>query len=378
MRSKLIIGLFYFSIFYLKGQPILDQPLHLQGLTVYADVSLENVYYYAPNPLSLGTGQDGKPDFKLTMIRYTGTALTSNQGTKQYNNIVQFKIMMHSMDSKVLESVKAELAEKAKSRIILLPLQIKHIESTLVYTEINPEGLKRDNQKLEAGVFEASNDNSPNPNSYWTERYYTIRLSNESAQLIEKTLAKGQTIIGFNYAFITEGVSKKQSTVNIATNDSQSEIVQELKKQVKADTITTRLEKFAVLSDAFQVLIDTKKYSNLIQKIDLNAERIPADYAALEIRCYDFSNNIRKDLDAKRIEIEAEGITRNAVVSQRFTFSSQQSDIYSKTVKFPYAVRTDKPFKYRIIEIAKTGGQPKVSQWIEQKKWYELLDITNH
>jgi hypothetical protein len=347
----------------------------VQGLTVYPDIALSNVYYYAPSSLSLSVGQDGKPDFKLTMIRFTGTTLTSNQGTKRFNNITQFKIVMKSVDNKILESVRIQLTKISK--IALLPLKLKRIDTQLIYTEINPEGLKQNNQKLESGIFETTQDNIPNENTYWTERYYTIRLSNESAQLLEKTLEKGQTIIGFNYAFITEGVSKKQSEVNIQTNALELEQVQTIKEQIKADTFIAKLDNYPIFSDAFQVLIDTKKHSNLVQKIDLNTERLPADYAALEVRCYDFNNSIRKDLDAKRIEIEAEGITRNTIVSQRFTFSNLQSDIYVKNIKFPYIVRTDRPFRYRLIEILKTGGQPNVSAWIEQKNWSKLLDVTS-
>lgn len=375
MKRYILVGFLHISVFYLKGQPILDQPLNVQGLTVYPDIALSDVYYYAPSSLSLSVGQDGKPNFKLTMIRYTGTALTSNQGTKRFNNITQFKIVMKSVDTKILESVQTQLTKKSKTR--LFPLKIKRIETQLIYTEINPEGLKQNNQKLESGVFETTQDNLSNENAYWTERYYTIRLSNESAQLLERTLEKGQTIIGFNYAFITEGVSKKQSEVNIQTNAPELEQVQTIKEQIKADTLMTKLDNYAVFSDAFQVTIDTKKHSDLIQKIDLNAERLPADYAGLEIRCYDFNNGIRKDLDAKRIEIEAEGITRNALVLQRFTFSNLQSDIYAKNIKFPYIVRTDRPFRYRLVEILKTGGQTKVSAWIEQKNWNTLLDITS-
>lgn len=375
MKRYILVGLFYISVFYLNGQPILDQSFDVQGLKVYPDITLSNVYYYAPNSLSLNVGQDGKPDFKLTMIRYTGTALTSNQGTKRFNNIAQFKIVMKNMDTKILESVQARLSKKSK--ITLLPLKIKRIETQLIYTEINPEGLKQNNKNLESGIFETTQDKSPNENTYWTERYYTIRLSNESAQLLEKTLEKGQTIIGFNYVFMTEGVSKKQREVNIQTNRPEHEQVQAIKEQIKADTLIAKLDNYPIFSDAFQVLIDTKKYSDLIQKIDLNAERLPADYAALEVRCYDFNNSIRKDLDAKRIEIEAEGINRSALVSQRFTFSNLHSDIYVKNIKFPYIVRTDRPFRYRLVEILKTGGQPKVSAWIEQKNWDVLLDITS-
>lgn len=65
MKIYILVGFLHISVFYLMGQPILDQPLNVQGLTVYPDIALSNVYYYAPSSLSLSVGQDGKPDFKL-------------------------------------------------------------------------------------------------------------------------------------------------------------------------------------------------------------------------------------------------------------------------------------------------------------------------
>lgn len=358
------------------GQPILDEPHQRHGITLYRDALLPNVYYYAPGTLSLATRPDGQPEFRFTMSRYTGTALTRNQGKTQFNNMVQFKIVMNGIDTKALETVKNELSNEMN--VQLQPLTIKNIQSTLAYTDINEEGLKGLTMVLGNGNFETAKEQTDNQNqTYWTERYYTLRLSNESAQLLMSTLEKGQTLLGFSYSFEADGISRKYAESRLKTQHVEVDAEKELQEKFKTDTVLTRWSNYVIYSDAFQIMLDVRQYKDLVHKIDLNAERIPADYAVLEVRCYDFNNALRQDLDAKRIEIEATGISRDVVVKQRFTFSALQSDIYVKTIQFPYVVRTDKPFRYRIVEISKTEIRPQVSEWREQKNWFALLDITS-
>lgn len=348
----------------MNAQPVLNQPHSQLGVTLYPDASSEKVYYYAPGTLSLATRQDGRPDFRLTMTRYTSTALTNHPGKTRFNSIMQFKILMKPFDDAILQKIKQQLP----SDIRLSPLPIQNIRSTVVHIDINPEGIQGAKKVLENGHFESTDQKLP-IQTYWTERNYTLRLSSESAQLLQSAFEKGQTLLGFSYSFEAAGVSKQVIETSVKENLSI------LKNIPPSDTTVQPLNHYTIYSNAFEILLDTRKYPELIQKIDLNAERLPADYAALEVRCYDFNNELRHDLDAKKIEIEAQGITQKTRVTQQFTFLERQPDVFVKTIQFPYAVRTDKPFRYRILEITKEG-RPQVSAWREQKNWVELLDIT--
>ncbi|MCB0376661.1 MAG: hypothetical protein KDD04_12135, partial [Sinomicrobium sp.] len=112
---------------------------------------------------------------------------------------------------------------------------------------------------------------------------------------------------------------------------------------------------------------------DLTKQIDIN-ERIPPEYAALDVYCFDFNNAIREDLYAKRVEFKAEGVGRGEV-SFKVTFRATEPDIYAKTIRFIYAVKLDKPCSYRITEIFKDGRTER-SKWTAVENWHQILDVT--
>jgi hypothetical protein len=92
------------------------------------------------------------------------------------------------------------------------------------------------------------------------------------------------------------------------------------------------------------------------------------------VYCYDFNNAIRADLFAKRIEISATSVNGSEIYHTS-TFKQSQPDEYAKSIRFPYAVRFDKPYKYRITEITQEGDVVS-SGWIERTSWSDIIDIT--
>ena len=139
----------------------------------------------------------------------------------------------------------------------------------------------------------------------------------------------------------------------------------------RADTL---LDTRVVKAGAFEVIIDTEKWPDLISKVDIN-EQIPPDYAAINVYCYDFNNELRQDLAQKKIEIEATGVG-GGKVTLKYTFRNNTPDIYVCDLKFPYAVRIDTTYRYRVTEIT-TGGYINRTEWITQGSWHEILDITS-
>jgi hypothetical protein len=374
MKYIFLVGMIWYACVKSNGQPLLLQPIQQAGLTLYPDLILKNRYYYVAGQLMLAVKPDGKPEFKLMMTRYTGSHITNNYGLTKFNNVLQFKIKLKYVEPSVLQQLRRSLS--ADRNVELIPLQIKNIQSSLTYQEINPAGVNGDTISVGNGAFETIQDQGA-VQTTWTERYYTIRMSNEQAQLLANTLEKGQTFFGFTYDFETDGVSVKFDQQRLEVQNMEESKVNEIRDKFKVDTVITPLVNYKIVSDAFEIRVMAGEYKDLVHKIDLNAVRIPADYAALEIRCYDFNQGIRTDLGAKRIEIEATGVSLTTTVRQRFTFSALQPDIYVKTIQFPYAVRTDKPFRYRVVEVSKTEMNPKISEWKEQKEWFSLLDVTS-
>ena len=108
--------------------------------------------------------------------------------------------------------------------------------------------------------------------------------------------------------------------------------------------------------------------------MDIN-EKLPAKYPLFDVYCYDFNNALRADLYAKKIEIKATSLN-GAEISTSFSFRASQPERYTRSIRFPYAVRFDKPFYYRVTEIT-LDGEAHMTPWIEKKEWSELLDITS-
>jgi hypothetical protein len=49
--------------------------------------------------------------------------------------------------------------------------------------------------------------------------------------------------------------------------------------------------------------------------------------------------------------------------------------LFGRSLRFPVAVRLDRPYRYRVIEIAE-DGQTTTTPWKEMTSWTPILDIT--
>jgi len=132
--------------------------------------------------------------------------------------------------------------------------------------------------------------------------------------------------------------------------------------------------RFCVLADAFSVEIDAARWPVLMKKLDIN-EEIPPGYPALEVRCYDFSDNLRPDLYSKTVEFKAQGVGRGEVIT-KVRFDRKNQDLTMYNIRFLYAVKIDKPLYYRITEIS-DNALPEKSEWKEVKSWNALIDVTS-
>jgi hypothetical protein len=158
-----------------------------------------------------------------------------------------------------------------------------------------------------------------------------------------------------------------------------SELVSELRKSLQAagardSAAADSVRLHVVRAGAIEIALDTKRYPDLMRRVDLN-DRAPPGYAALDVYCYDFNNELRPDLAEKEVEIDAEGVAgRRVKLSASFT--STQPDLYSSGIRFPVAVRLDRPYRYRVHEI-KNDGSEHAGPWRESASWSRILDVTS-
>ncbi len=338
-----------------QAQPNPDKSLLVEGTRIYADVSNSKVYYVPPAGIALVKDKNATPDLKLIMMRYTGRRLSADQQKKIFKNLCQFRVMVQRISAEKIAALKASLGN-----IELKSLPLSHTQSYLVYTPIvlNEQGFVR------------SSNLQATPNGVADEQFFTITLSNEDAQLIEKSFQQKQTLVSIGYAFFAEGIST-EIPIALAEAPPHSMFKEVLKNLTDSLQQKSVKKQFLVSAGALEITPPLEE-GLFIRKIDIN-EQLPAEYAAFDVRCYDFNNELRPELYAKKVEIEAIAIDDKPTIIHAI-FYKNTPDISSKNIKFNYAIKLDQPLRYRITEI-NHEGQPFVKGWIMKPDW-GILDIT--
>ncbi len=367
---KILQGCLLLVSISIKAQPVAFDPLVINGCKLYKDAKAMNVFYYQPFDYKLATNKNGKPAFSLLQMRYTGTQASGDKGSIRFRNILQFKMGIDAAAIQQLAEIKT-IIKRSVPNLLLKPLPVTKFESLLVYTPVNnaDSSLKF----FTNGYTEGSDESSSISNSYWSERTFSIRLSDEDAQLMEAALKLKQAAISMSYAFFTTLSAKNAASFIATINNRVSKKVMAHFDSSLTNNPDTLMQNVLMKADAVAISIDTERWPDALQKIDIN-EKLPPAYPLFDVYCYDFNNAIRPDLYAKRIEISATSVNGNLIYHSSL-FKQSQPDLYVRSIRFPYAVRFDKPYKYRTTEI-NLEGEAISSEWIEQHSWNDIIDIT--
>lgn len=348
----------------LDAQPVRQTKMMIEELEIYGDYKSDNQFYYAPGGLSMVKDSEGKPDFKLIQMRYTGTMATGNQGEVRFMNIVQFKVAMEHNSKAELDALKVKLGRQAT----ISPLPLHNIEAYLVapfegkYVRIGNSG------SLQA---QGSSGNT-STSSFWTERTYTLRLDNHEAQLLWDMVENGNIALSVAYSYYADMIGEFDSEAHVGGRNSLESIDMALEEITKADSVPSLQ---LVRAEAFNIHVDVQKYPDVLVKNDLN-EGVPPSYPALEVMCFDFTEDLRPDLAMKTIEFEAVGVDGSLVQLRSEKFFDNNPDQHTRQIRFPYAVNMRKAFRYRVKEYSKDGEQTD-SGWITKESWTGGLDITS-
>ena len=368
-RSLLCMALVLVSTFGL-AQPDFTQAVELEGVRCFRDAEKSNVAYYSPGGLGMVVDRNEKPDFNFFRARYTGNAAYNDKGEIRFLSILRFKVKMEQIPAEKLSRIKKGLWPSGSGQ--LKPVPITDIKTTLAFLSVEPEEDNSDQSNLLTGDLSAQDADGFNGKGvFWKEREFTIKLDKFSTQLLDKAFEKGQSLMSLSYAFFSKGINQ---TENSFITEGENEVLDAIREQVELLQDSIGEEQVCIRSDAFSIVIDSKLWPDLIRQIDIN-EEVPPGYAALEVRCYDFNNNLRPDLFAKKIEIKATGVGRGDVLVKS-TFNRKSPDIYVYNVKFPYAVRLDRPLYYRVTSVSDEAA-PLKTDWIEQDLWTGMIDITS-
>jgi hypothetical protein len=352
-----------------NAQPDFKKVVEFEGIRCFMDVKDKQVAYYAPEALNLAIDEDGKPDFNFLQTRYTGSVVNSDKGETRFKSVLRFRVKMSSLPADRLSRVKKHLWPSGNGQ--LKPVPISDIKTQLSFMPIGDTELE-DAVQLADGQFTGSDKSALNSKGqFWKEREYVVKLDNRSSQALNKAFELGQALLSLSYAFYSQGVSQLDAEIY---TEGESKVLETIQSEIAANEDSVTLERVCVRSDAFSIAIDKERWPDLFRQIDIN-EEVPPGYAALEVRCYDFNNELRADLFVRTIEVKAKGVGRGDVLVKA-SFSRKAPDVYVLYLRFPYAVRLDQPFYYRTISISDQAA-PVKSDWKEQSLWSGLIDITS-
>ena len=330
------------------AQPNFSQRKWIADTYLYPDFSQSNVWYYVPGPLRIIKDTDGKPEFRFVQMRYAGSRATADQGERRYNSIIKVGLEVEKFDKLKMDQLYAHFASDSIQNVQILPMPIKKVDVQLIFAAIGENNVLGAPQQIKGGFLEPTHSNQQD--QVWVQKTLSQRLEPHSSQAFRKAFEGQQNILSVFFMMQADGIREG------------------------VDTILTE-KNYSVRSESLPITIDHKRWPDLLAQVDIN-ESIPPEYAALDVYCFDFNNELREDLYAKQIEIRATGIGKEAVKA-KIRFKADEADTYARSVRFPYAVNMAMPFHYRIMEI-KADGDVIPGRWQKRKNWHQILDITSH
>ncbi len=351
-------------------------PRTVGTLTVYADDRLPGLFFYGPPEIQLAVRPDGAPDFHFLETRYSGTATERDQGRIAHASLVTFRVRLPRVPAAELSAAARALGAPGRPAEVR-PFPIRRVSTALVYASIGGGADSTAATPLPGGRLESASDSADAAaGSYWAERIYSMGLDSLSAQALHAALDRGRVLMSLGYAFLGEATGGGDDAGDLT---GSPELVAALQRSISTGTgspsgapsDSARLH--VVRAGTLPIGLDTTRWPDLLRRVDLN-DRAPPGYAALDVYCYDFNNAIRPDLAEKLVDIDAEGVGGRRVTLQTH-FTSDQPDVYSASVRFPVAVRIDRPYRFRVEEV-KRDGSSHAGSWREVADWSRILDIT--
>jgi hypothetical protein len=346
------------------AQPLWNEKKMVGSTVVFPDIKVKNKYYYGPRPLELSRDPEGKPLFQLTSMRYTGRQLTGDKAEKRFTNLLQWSVTLPPTRAEDLKALSEALHLPANAN--LQPLPIRNLEATLVSGV--GEGLGDDRLVKRASMQSEENNGK---SVYWTARNFVMPLDNAEAQLLADQFKNGRIAVSLNYAFFADVQKITEETLELKGDSAFVAAMQNAAGELQRDTVDA-LE--VAYSNVLDIGIDAAQYPAALKQIDLNENAIPPAYPSLEVKCYDFVLGTRPDLAYKRVFVEGTSVNGQPV-QEKIKFSKGQRDLSTQYVSFRYALRMDKPLRYKVVE-GGTDAEETSGSWITLEQFTNLIDAS--
>ena len=344
------------------------------SLIVFGDDQRRDLFHYAPAEIRIVTAEDGRPDLSLIDMRYTGNALARDRGLTLHKSLLTLRVELPPHSPEALSACARALGVAGRPAE-LRPLPIRRLSAALISTTIG-EAADTTRQALPAGRFQASREHEgPVGEGYWNERVFTVGLDSLTAQALRTTLEKGQLSMSLGYVVVADGRLAREPWGLV---DAPPMLAEALGRELSAESASgpasaDSMLRRVVASGVIPIRADARRWPDLLRRVDIDAGT-RTGYAAMDVYCYDFRDNRRPDLYEKQVEVEAESVGGRPVRLQA-VFARAHPDVYQTSLRFPVAVRLDRPYRYRVAEVRPDGSSAQ-GDWRTGRDWLDVLDLT--
>jgi hypothetical protein len=360
------------------AQPDLRRAQPAGTLTVFSDVRRAGLFYYVPGEMAVAQSAGGKPELTFLHVRYTGTGAMGDRGRTFFRSVLTFRVRFGGPSATELRDAKTLLRRSATaSSIELRPLPIRRLDAALVFATLSSGAESPAPAVVSEGHFEPVEDKTPpttTDEGIWRERTYTVGMEPATAQMFSDALERGRVALSLGYALYANARAADEPIDDL---QGSPELVEALRNRAPQNQAPagdgTEVGPQLVRAGAIAITADARQWPDLVRRIDIN-ESVPPGYAALDIYCYDFNNDLRPDLYEKQVEIEAQSVTGRPV-RRLVAFQRDQADLYARTLSFSVAVRLDRPYRYRLVEVTPDGAT-RAGAWQNGQSWTQILDVT--
>lgn len=363
------------------AQPDLRTPQPAGALTVFPDLRRASVFYYVPGEMVIAEGAGGRPDLTFLHVRYTGSAATGDRGKTFFRSVLTFRVRFAGPAPAELRDAKAALRRARGGALELRPLPIRRLDAALVFASLADASDSKPAPAptvVSEGHFEPSDEpKAPTPaadEGAWRERTYTVGMEPATAQMFSDALERGRVALSLGYALYANALAGADPIDELEGSPELVAALRQRAPEPPPGADADRPQPQLVRAGAIAITADARRWPDLVRRLDIN-ESVPPGYAALDVYCYDFNNELRPDLYEKQVEIEAQSVTGRPV-RRLVAFQRDQADLYARTLSFSVAVRLDRPYRYRLVEVL-PDGTSRPGAWQEGRSWTQILDVTS-
>jgi hypothetical protein len=355
IATTIVLGLCLAAGDAARAAPVLGEPQAAGPLRVFADDADASTFYYPPGALRVAQAPGGGPDLRFLQLWYVGTDATGDANRFVARSVVSLRVEQVPVAAADLAAARAALPAGAKLRA----LPLRRTETALVWNPLREAEAPRPlgDGRLEEGGAAAD--------ATLAERLFVLSPDAETSQLLWDAFQRGRVALSFGWTYHAMGVERGRGSLT-ATPGVLPADVDGPAPETPADHV--------VGSGAEAVEIAPGQLADRLRRIDLN-QQVPPGFAALEVRCYDFDNALRPDLARKSVEVKAAALG-GRTVQRAVTFRADAPAEAVLSVRFPQAVRLDRPFQWRTVEVS-LAGEVVTSPWASRADWIPILDVTS-